>query len=360
MRYTLRLALLASALFLVSPAHAQSAPVALADVARNLDVRYDGKRTTGAKLDVKLSPYVRVALNEWAELAMRLKFEVFVPQKADALVMGRASVDQMQLATRVMDQTAELLAALKPPADAPPGRAIVVVLFDADGFRTEAWPAFLDELLARNDVMSDFVERMKASPGSFTLRNASMFVQHTFDIAGNAEAGDDEYRFNNEIAHKTAQYLVEARFGRQPDVLRWGLGYVAEQRLCGNIYQFNASGFVENADHFGWPAKTRDALLERAKDTKFKLAEAILHSKDCGTAGFGQQLAWGTLDYELSKDPAKLAELLMKLGALDRAGDPEATSLEYRGDAKQAQELCDATWGKLKVNTLAGWLKSIK
>jgi hypothetical protein len=335
-------------------------PVTLAEPAQHLDLRYDGKRTTGAKVDVKLSPAMRQALNDWAVLAASLKFEVFVPSRADALVMGRASVDQMQQTIKVMDQTAELFAGLKPVAGAPPVRAIVVVLFDADGFASDAWPAFLDELLARNDITADCVANMKAMPGSLTLRNASMFIQHTFDIAGNAAAGDDEYRFSNEIAHKTAQYLIEARFGRQPDVLRWGLGYVAEQRLYGNVYQFNSSGFVADKDHFDWPAKTREALLERAKDAKFALTDAILKTRKAGTPDFGQQLAWGTLDYELAKDPAHLSALLTQLGALDRAGDPQASSLDYQGDEKAARDACDAAWGKLKATVLAGWLKGMK
>src|SRR5262245_10368397 len=100
MRRILRMALAAGALFLGTALRAQEAgPAPLADAARNLNVRYDGKPTTGAKVDVKLSPYVRQALNDWAELAARLKFEVFVPQKADALVMGRAPVETMHQAT---------------------------------------------------------------------------------------------------------------------------------------------------------------------------------------------------------------------------------------------------------------------
>ena len=75
---------------------------------------------------------------------------------------------------------------------------------------------------------------------------------------------------------------------------------------------------------------------------------------------FGQQLAWGTLDYELNKDPAHLSALLTQLGALDRAGDPQTSSLEYQGDLKAAHDACDAAWGKLKASVLAGWLKGMK
>src|SRR5262249_14494770 len=148
---------------------------------------------------------------------------VTVPKSADALILGRAPEANLVEAAAWIDKTGALLEGLKPSMvnaeEARPPHAIVVALFDEKGFQSEAWAGLLDTLVARKALMPDFAEKMKRDPGSFTARNASFFAQHTFDIAGDADSGDDEYRFSNEIVHKTAQYLVEARFGRQPDVV---------------------------------------------------------------------------------------------------------------------------------------------
>ena len=360
------LAPVAAALLAIgATAAAQVAPsVKLADEALKLDVRFEGKMTTGAKVETELRPLVRQALNEWAAVAARLDLDVTVPKTADALILGRAPEATLIEAAQWIDKTGALLEGLKPSvvgaADARPPHAIVVALFDEQGFKSEAWPGLLDTLVARKDLLSGFAEQMKRDPGSFTARNASFFAQHTFDIAGNAENGDDEYRFANEIIHKTAQYLVEARFGRQPDVLRWGMGYVAEQRLRGAIYQFNATGFVATDDHFGWPEKTRNLLASRAKSDAFSLPDTILRTGAAGTPEFGQQVAWATLEYELSKEPQKLAGLLAQLGALDKEADPRATRLEYCGDEQRTRAACEGTWDPLKPTALVAYLKKMK
>ena len=332
----------------------------LAEAALKLGVRYDGKMTTGDKLETRLSPMVRRALNEWAPVATQLKLDVVVPHDADALVMGRAPAERLIEAAQWIDKTAALFDKLQTTGNGREPRAIVVALFDDAGFQSEAWPGLLDALVARMDLVAPFAERMKTDPGSFTARNASFFAQHTYDMVGDAASGDDEYRFVNEIAHKTAQYLLEARFGRQPDVVRWGLGYIAEQRLCGAVYQFNTSGFVASDDHFDWPEKTRSALASRAKSDAFSLTDTILRTDAAGTPAFGQQCAWAILDYQLAKEPQKLAGLLLQLGALDKEGDPRSRSLEYGGDGQRTHDACEASWGALKTATLVSHLKKLK
>ena len=358
-----RIAMTLSMALLAGTAAAQlTEPVPLAAEARALDLRFDGKMTTGAKLESSLRPLVRLALNDWAAVAARLQLDVTIPKTADALVIGRAPEPLLIEAAQWVDKTAALFEGLKAGGseDARPPRAIVVALFDDAGFKSEAWPGLLDTLVARKDLMAPFAEKMKRDPGSFTARNASFFAQHTFDMAGNAEGGDDEYRLANEVIHKTAQYLVEARFGRQPDVVRWGLGYVAEQRLRGNIYQFNSSGFVAQDDHFGWPEKTRTTLATRVKSDSFSITDTILRTSDAGTPAFGQQVAWAILDYEITKEPQKLASLLGELGALDRAADPRSLSLEYRGDEQGMRTACEATWNEVKSSALLAHLKKLK
>ena len=360
MRMFLRIAVGLLCVLMPQAAAQLAGKVALSPDVMDLGIRFAGKNTTAAKVDAKLSPAERQALNDWAAFATKHAFEIVVPQKTDALVMGRARMDQLLQAATVMEQASAIFDGCKPAAEARPGRAVLVVLFDKEGFASEAWPALLNELVARNVIQADFAQRMKSSPGAFTARGSSIFVQHTYDMVGDAAAGDDEFRFSSEIAHKSAQYLIEARFGRQPDVLRWGVGYVAEQRLYGHAFQFSSSGFVAVKDHYGWPEKTRELLLNRSKFPDFKLADAILATPEPGTADFGQQLAWGTLDYQLTKEPKLLADLLGQLGALDRAADPDARSLEWRDDEKKMRETCATAWAKLKPATLAGHLKGLK
>ncbi|HTE06565.1 MAG TPA: hypothetical protein VK824_10235 [Planctomycetota bacterium] len=344
----------------ITPAAAPADDAALLPVAASLGVRYAGKPSTGAKLAPKLGPAVRRALNDWAELADTLKLSVVVPQKADVLVMGRAPQDALARAAGLAEDVAALYDKCRLPAAGAPRAAVIVVLFDDEGFASETWPGLLDALLARRMVTADCVTDMKAHPGSLMVRPSLFFTQHTWDMAGNAADGDDEYRLDNEVVHKLAQLLVEARFGRQPEVLRWGLGYVAEQRRFGNIYQFNASGMVMSADHFDWPAKTAESLKSASKLPSFGLVDTILRTSQPGTPVPGQRDAWAALDYALAREPDKLAALLAALGALHQAVDEQGTSADYRGDAGAVRAACEQSWGQWKVATLCEHLKKLK
>ena len=46
-------------------------------------------------------------------------------------------------------------------------------------------------------------------------------------MAGNAAAGDDEFRLDNELAHKFTQALVAARCGPLPESILWAFGHLA-------------------------------------------------------------------------------------------------------------------------------------
>jgi hypothetical protein len=350
---------------------ALDAPEPLEAEASDLLLHHGGKSMAGHQVKA-LSPALRRALNAWAGVARRLELVVCVPKDADVLVLGRAPLETLEQAATWADETWALFDKLRPvpaAADAAAGEAgaapalpvaIVIALFDAEGFASPAWPGLLDELAARNLVLADTVTRMKAAPGSLMLRNSAFFTQHTYDMVGDVTAGDDEYRVGNEVAHKTAQLIVETRFGRQPDVLRWGVGYVAEQRLFGTTYQFNASGHVNATDHFGWPTRTRDGLAKVAKGKQFSLVETILKTPEPGTPHFGQLCAWSLLDQQLAKDSKAMGALLAQLGTLHRTADPTARSLDYEGEAKQVQQLCSSAWGGLKPSALMDHLKRLK
>jgi hypothetical protein len=258
-----------------------------------------------------------------------------------------------------VDDTAALLEPCF-AAGGPPANAVILFLFDDEGFASAAWPGLLDELLARRMITRDAVESMKADPGSLMVRQSLLFTQHTYDMVGDRNAGDDEYRLGNEVAHKTAQLLVEARFGRQPEVLRWGLGYVAEQRLFRSIYQFNASGMVAADDHFQWPAKTAASLKAASKVKSFSLVDAIVRTPQPGTTMPGQRAAWAVLDHALAREPSALADLLAELGALHRAADPRNSALDYRGDADETRGALERAWNARTVGELCEHLKRVK
>ena len=339
--------------------------------AAQLELHYGKKSTTGAKVDKKLSRAVRSTLNRWAPLAREHGLEVAVSEEADVVFIGAAEDDVLVDAARWADETWELFEELLPPAldeadedgaELPRPHATTVFLFDRDGFASDAWPALLDEMAARLYITKGFATAMAGDPGSFTVRRQSIFVQNTYDMAGDAGAGDDEFRLGNEIAHKTAQYLVEDRFGRQPDVIRWGVGYVAEWRLFESAYQFNAGGFVASESHFGWPEKTHDWIKDRSKSKRddFSLTHTMFTCQTPGTAEKAQQAAWGVLDHLLAKEPEDLAVMLDQLGRLHAEEDPRGESPSYEGEGGATLEACSAVVDELKTKTLLKHLKKLK
>lgn len=340
---------------------------ALAIDAMQLELHYGKKSTTGAKVDKKLSAGVRATLNRWAPLARAHDLDVAVAEEADVVIIGSADDKALVQAARWADETWELFEKVLPPAPDDDGEqpvrphATTIFLFDRDGFASDAWPALLDELAARLYITRGFATLMSNDPGSFTIRRHSIFVQNTFDMAGDASAGDDEFRLGNEIAHKTAQYLVEDRFGRQPDVIRWGLGYVAEWRLFESAYQFNAGGFVATENHVGWPQKTHDWLKDRSKSKDdFSLTHAMFACQTPGTAEHGQQTAWGVLDHLLDKEPGDLATMLDRLGGLHREEDPRGESPDYEGEGDATLQVCSEVVDKVNPKTLLKHLKRLK
>ncbi len=325
MRTASRLALVLGLLVLDAPfARAQSVDkVALAADAQRLDVEYDGKHTTAGKLDSKLSPFVRQALNDWGR--RRDAPEV----RAGRAALGGCARDGPRLGRPVgagdqghgPDRRAVRRASsrLRTPARAAPSW---VVLFDAAGLQSAAWPALLDELVARRDILPDFAESMKASPGSFTVRNSSLFVQHTVDIRG--PQGLRRRRVPLRQRDRAQDGAVSARGALRAASRTCCAGASATSRSSGSTATSTSSTRPASCPGgpLRLPARTRELLLDHAKAANFSLAGAILGTAAAGTPDFGQQLAWGTLDYELAKEPAQLAALLGQLGALDREARP--------------------------------------
>lgn len=321
-----------------------------------IEVRLDKKRDTAGRLEAKLCAPVRRALNTWAELAHGLGMAIVVPKHAAALVIGPCDEGLLRDAAGWLDETWALFEDLPAPATGSE-RAAVAFLIDEQGYGSEAWPALLDAFLARNLITREARDPLARGATGLTLRDALVFVQPTFDIAGNASAGDDEFRLGNEVAHKAAWCLVRDRFGQVPEMLRWGLGYVAEQRLFGAIYQFDRVGFVATADHFDWPKQAAASLAGRA-DTS--LARLALQPEEAGRASTPQRLVWGALDYMLEKRPEALATMLEQLAALQAEAAPHGPRPTFVGDAERARAILEEHLDALDLTAVAKHVKSIK
>jgi len=339
---------------------APTEPVALIESVASMKLRFGGKSTTASRIESKLQDGVRAALNGWAPTAERLNMEVAVPEHAPVLVLGAAGDDLLEHAAEVADATWALLKPVLTAEGVELAPVVVMALFDRDGHRSDAWPALLDELVARQFLDAGIVSPIRLDKPSLVLRKSSFFLQTTYDAAGNAAAGDDEFRLENEIAHKTATLLLESAFGRQPEGIRWGLGYLAEQRLFGTSYQFDVTGFVAASDHFDWPVHARDWLADRARDEEFSLAEAVLEVERPGGANDGQRCAWIVLDHLLLEQPQGFAALLDALGALDRKADPTGFQHTWAGSSRVARQVLDERLANVSVDVLAKWAGRLK
>ena len=338
------------------------APVALVESVASMKLLFDGRPTPGSRIEAKLRDPVRAALNTWAPVAERLGMEVAVPEHAPVLVLGHADDDVLEDAAEWADDTHALLAPVLEVEGVTPGPVVIMVLFDREGHGSEAWPGFLTELVARGALDAALEPAIRDDRPSLTLRHASVFLQTTYDAVGDAAAGDDEFRLGNEIAHKPATFLLEGTFGRQPEALRWGLGFVAEQRLFGSSYQFNVSGFVSAGDHHGWSSQTEDWLKDRARDDGFSLADVVLDAEHPGSASAEQKCTWMLLDHLLHEHPECLATLLGELGALDLRADPQRFRPTWVGSGRLARMALDEQLEAADVTAkdLAAWARKFK
>jgi len=338
---------------------------ALMPALTDASVHYGKKRAKLGSVQKKLPFTVRVALNRWAPVALDLGMEMAVGKRAEVLVIGTADAKELQQAAVWMDEAAELIAPLdeaKAGADAPKPapRAMVAFLFDEEGMQSEAWRGLMDAFVTERVLDRSTAASFVSDPSGVTMRHAGIFVQPTFDMAGDAGAGDDEFRLGNEVVGKFTHVLLSQRYGPLPESLRWGIGFVVEQRLFRSIYQFNAAGFVASEDHFEWPKRTRDMLTKRMKDKTFSLADEALEPAGSGRAVPSQMLTWASLDYMLAKKPAALTELLSTLTGLHRAEDEHGMQPSYQGTSESTREAITSAWESVDERKLKSHLKKVK
>ena len=86
-----------------------------------------------------------------------------------------------------------------------------------------------------------------------------------------------------------------------------------EQRQFRSIYQLNATGFVASTDHFNWPKKTREVILDSYKEDGWALSGHALRPNTAGRPETSQMITWGALDYLYAKDSESLVAMLDEL-----------------------------------------------
>ncbi len=350
----------------VMPASAlsQVESTALVSAAKELEFDIGRKTVTGAKVESKLRPAIVIALNDWAPLARELGLNVVVCEEADCILLGTVDRKSLREPAKSIDEAHELFADLLAAAAErdyerlPEPRAAVGFLFDREGFGSDAWDVILDELADRRFLMESTAEQYKRDPGPLALRRDLVFLQSTDDLAGDAGAGDDEFRLENEVAHKYTQALVRQHFGQVPEALRYGMGYVAEQRVHGDIYTFNMSGFVSTDHHFGWPKKVADFTKDVSKD--WTPTKALLDETASGLAEPSQMFAWATLDYLNSKEPELLCDMLTRLADAHADNDPQDRAMSYNGDEDETVAILDECCADITAKTLGKHIKRVR
>ncbi len=339
---------------------AEEEEVFLTSEAAELNLRQGRRKTTAGSLAEKLPTAVRAALNDWAEVVAQYQLSVVLPKGAEVLVLGRADSGVMTHAAEVLDDAWEMLADIQ-QEDGPAVPATLVFLFDKDSMGGEAWEGVLNALVERNQLVAFAARSMTEDPGPLMLRGLPGFLQPTYDMAGNAAAGDDEFRLDNELAHKLAQCVLKSRFGEVPTSIRWGMGFLVEQRQYRSIYQLNATGFVAAVDHFDWPKKARSAVLDAAKSKSWSIAQLASRDDSAGRATEPQMITWGALDYLYKKDTPALVGMLSELAQLHADGAGWRTSSsEYLGDEEATVEVLAKALDGIDGRKLASHLKKVK
>ena len=342
------------------PAGAQGTPTAseaLTSETLSLELHHGKRRTTAARVEDRLGTSVRRALNDWAGLIQAHELSVAVPAEANAVLLGTLPAKELSALARHLDETFALLEDLQ-PADHEPAEddAVVGFVFDAEGLHGAPLAGLVEELVARRLLDRGGAAPFLARPGGVSLRQASLFIQPGYDVAGDAAAGDDEFRLANAVCHQAVQAVVTARFGQLPKPVLWGLGFVAEQRQFQSLYHFDARGFVAAADHHAWPAEARE-LVEAGQ---LDVASCWLDDSEAGRRTPAQLLTWAQLDELLHADRARLSALLGELGALHDAAHPFGGGSRWQGDPTAARALIDEHVATRSSKTLRKHLRRLR
>jgi len=339
------------------PAAAHAPQPGSGQAATDVALLFAGKATTRSEVESRLSAPVRAALDRWAAPAARLELGIALGERPEHVVLGHAPGRTLIDAARWMDQTFDLLDPLVPVTEGHARQATVAVLMDEASVSSKAWDALLEELQAQQLLIPEAVESLRGHAEGLTMRSVPLFVQPTFDVAGNSAAGDDEFRLGNEVVHKYAQCMLTGRTGQQPAPLLWGLGYVAELQLFDSAFHFNVAGFVAKGDHADWRGGARRLLEARRKDKQFSLAAMAADEQEAGRAGPPQMLTWAGLSYLSRRQPERLREMWTALAAAQAEADPDGVAPGFRGDPDRTGEILRGTLDAIDPKELSGFLK---
>lgn len=335
---------------------------ALTDEAGRLTVKVGRKDVPLSSRAEDLGPEVRRALNEWAPVAHDLGLRLALPDEAPALVFAFGEFEDLGGAAEVLDDAWRILVPLLPGEGddeaATPTPATVIVLFDLGATRSPLWSELLDILVDRALMNDEAATYLRSDPSGLTLRQVPFVLQPVWDMAGNAAAGDDEFRLHNELAAKFAHCVLTKHYGQLPAPLLWGAGFLVEQRLFGSSFHFDATGFVWASSHGGWGKRAAEDFGDKKQAKTLDLARMALEAQ-AGVAEREQVLVWGALDYLWSRDAQVLADLFASLGELQAAADPNGAWPSFRGDPEQARDLLQRALGSLDPKELGKHCKRL-
>lgn len=328
--------------------------------ASELLLLFDGKETRGAEIGDSLAPSVRVALNAWADLARQAGLSVAVPRRAEAIVLGTLDLKTLRELSDVADQTWDLLAPLG--GGGAPAAAVALLVFDRDGLHGSPWSQVLAALVAQGRLLRADADRLERSPAGLISYRGDFVLQPGFDEAGDAAAGDDEFRLDNELAHKFAVAQLWSRFGHVPESLRWGLGFVVEQRLFHSVYHLNRTGFVGVTEHFDWPKRAREAIKTLGKTHRDGLPVAAFAADESGAGRLGtpQLVVWAALDLMLAQHPEELRALVAELSTLHDVAARVRSVSRYAGDATATRAVLERYLDTLDAKALDKHLRKLK
>lgn len=324
--------------------------------AADLSLLVAGQRVEAREIERALRPGAIGALNDWAGLVQELGLSVALPGHAPGLVLGTGGDEVLTQAADWIDAAYDALAPVLPAATSPQEPVPVALLFDGEFLRGEGWGRLLDALVARRVLLGASADALRGDAGGVLLRRAGLFLQPTWDMAGNAAAGDDEFRLGNEVAHKYAQCLLTARVGELPPNLLWGFGHHVEWKLFRSIYQFNTSGFVAVGDHFDLPRRALKALEKAGKARDFSWAAVAQADAAAGKAEPEQLITWALLAHLAEEQPLVLASLLTDLAEVQAAADPGRRATGWRGAADATSQALSVRCDEIKPKTLQTWL----
>lgn len=324
--------------------------------AADLELAHRGRKATGREVESLLAPEQREALNAWAQTARELELTVVLGERPEHLVLGFKPQALLAEAAGWLDDAAARLAPAVPVLPPREARCVVALLFDAEDARSPSWGRLLDDLVARQLLLETSAAELRDQPAGLLRRQAGFFLQPTWDMAGNAAGGDDEFRAGNEVVGKFAQCLLTTRCGEMPATVLWALDYVAEIARFDSVYQFDTTGFVASADHFDWRQRTAQHVAKLRKQKDASLGAIIAQIDQAGRPTQPQMLAWGALAWLLDHRPEALAPLLTDLATLQSEVDRRGRSSVWRGDADRTREVLAAHLDGLDAQALHDWL----